>query len=123
MVVGAEHVERARALGLWDGHPDDLEESYYLRSPLAFADPRARRRVENLQKLFALFVEVPALERWLAPLLGLPPNLVLLSIFRTWFMYAYLRRIVPHRIGRDEALALGRTLFAVPSWEETHELA
>lgn len=115
--------ERARALGLWDGHPDDLEESYYVRSPLRFPDPRARRRAERLQRLFALLVEVPSLERWLAPLVSRAPDLVLLSIFRAWFMYAYLRRIVPHPIGRQEALALARTLFAVPSLEETHDVA
>ena len=68
---------------------------------------------ENLQKWFALLVETPGLERLVRPLLHLPPNLIFLSIFRAWDMVCYVRRIVPHRLRREELTELVANLFGV----------
>jgi radical SAM superfamily enzyme YgiQ (UPF0313 family) len=113
---------RAEEMGVFDGDLDRIEESYYLTSPLRHRSPRSRRHVENLQKLFALAVETPLLEPLVRRLVELPPNLVYLSMFRAWFAYCYLRRIVPHRPTGEELRGLLETFFAPPTPEANEAL-
>jgi anaerobic magnesium-protoporphyrin IX monomethyl ester cyclase len=105
--------ELARATGQWSGDLESIGPNYYLESPLRLGDERQQRVRENLQKWFALLVETPGLERLVRPWLRLPPNLVFLSIFRAWYAMCYVRRIVPHRLGRDELAELGANLFGL----------
>ncbi len=110
---GTELGRRAVREGLFDGDFGRIDYNYYLRSALRFADDAALRRVENLQKLFALLVEAP----WLGPLvrllLGLAPNMAFLSVFRAWYLYCYRRRIVRCRLARGELRELALSLFGI----------
>jgi len=113
--------EAARREGLFAGDLDRIESSYYRTSPLALA-PAERCAVEALQKLFAVLVEAPWLERPLRPLLRRPPGLALTCLFRAWYAYCYTRRIIPHRMGRGELGELLRNLFGVFPVEANREL-
>jgi radical SAM superfamily enzyme YgiQ (UPF0313 family) len=119
---GTELGRRAEREGLFDGRLDGIAPSYYSRSPLRFADERRRREVENLQRLFAVLVEAPALERLARPLLRLQPGAALGSIFKAWYMYCYTRRIIPHRLARGELGELARRLLGVLPPEVNDEL-
>ena len=118
---GTELGRRAEAMGLFDGGYDAIECNYYLRSPLTYATETERRETENLQKLFAVLVEAPWLERLVRPLLRWKPNLAFLSIFRAWYIYCYRRRIVPHRLTRPELRELMQSLFGLYPPEVNHE--
>jgi radical SAM superfamily enzyme YgiQ (UPF0313 family) len=114
--------ERAKELGLYDGDPDRIEENYYLTSPLRHFSRQEKHRVENLQKLFGLAAAEPRLEPLIRRLIALPPNLIYLSLFRAWFAYCYLRRIVPHRPTTEELRGLVQTLFAPAGREQNEDL-
>ena len=118
---GTELARQAEAMGLFDGDYDAIDYNYYLRSPLAFASEAERRETENLQKLFAVLVEAPWLERLVRRMLRWKPNLTFLSIFRTWYIYCYRRRIVPHRLTRPELRELARSIFGLYPPEANHE--
>jgi anaerobic magnesium-protoporphyrin IX monomethyl ester cyclase len=118
---GTDLAAHACRLGLFDGDPERLGPNYYIDSPLRFADAH-KRETENLQKLFAVLVEAPWLEPLVRPLLRLPPNLFLLSVFRAWFLYCYARRIVPHRLNWGHAAELLRNLFGIFPEDANHEL-
>jgi anaerobic magnesium-protoporphyrin IX monomethyl ester cyclase len=105
--------ERARHDGQWDGDVEQIGSNYYLRSPLRLGDANEQRIRENLHKWFALLVEAPGLEQLVRPLLRLPPNIVFLSIFRAWYSACYVRRIMPHRLRRQEISELLANLFGV----------
>jgi hypothetical protein len=118
---GTELGRRAEELGLFDGGHDQIEYNYYLRSPLTYETVNERRETENLQKLFAVLVEAPWLERLARPLLRRKQGLTLLSIFRAWYIYCYRRRIVPHRLTRAELRELLQSLFGLYPPEVNHE--
>jgi anaerobic magnesium-protoporphyrin IX monomethyl ester cyclase len=120
---GTELADRAKAGGAFAGDVDRIGTSYYVESPLTFSTEREKRETENLQKLFALLVEAPWLERVVRPLLGLPENMLTISVFRAWYMYCYTARIVPHRLRSSELLELARSLFGVFAPEANRELA
>jgi radical SAM superfamily enzyme YgiQ (UPF0313 family) len=119
---GTQLARRARDLGLFDGDHERLGPNYYVDSPLAFTDPSAKHETENLQKLFAVLVEAPWLEPIVRPLLRLPPNVFLLSVFRAWYVYCYARRIVPHRLRWRMAVELVQSLFGIFPEEANREL-
>jgi anaerobic magnesium-protoporphyrin IX monomethyl ester cyclase len=119
---GTDLGRRACELGLFDGDHERLGCNYYIDSPLRFADPSHKRETENLQKLFAVLVEAPWLEPVVRPLLRLPTNLFMLSVFRAWYMYCYARRIVPHRLRWPTAVELVRSLFGLFPEEANREL-
>lgn len=68
-------------------------------SPLRFADPREKRRMENLQKFFPLTVKLP----WLAPLVRrlveLPQNRLYRAIYMASVNFGIHFCAVPPRIG------------------------
>lgn len=107
---GTQLGRRAADEGWFDGDLDAIQQNYYLRSPLKF-EPAEKRRIENLQKFFAVLVEAPWLEPLVWRLLDRQPNMVFLSIFRAWYMWCYTRRIVPHRPAAGERRELLNTLF------------
>jgi anaerobic magnesium-protoporphyrin IX monomethyl ester cyclase len=114
--------ELARTTGQWVGDLESIGPNYYLESPLRLGDAREQRVRENLQKWFALLVETPGLEPLVRPLLALPPNLAFLSIFRAWYAMCYVRRIVPHRLGREELAELGANLFGISPPDANRDL-
>lgn len=75
-----------------------LDFTYYNRSHLRFRDAVEKRRIENLQKLFAVAVAVP----WLTPLVKgltrLRPNRIFKAIFRTMYLIFHQTEIFPHRM-------------------------
>ncbi len=119
---GTELGERAVREGRFDGEYDTLDYSYYLRSPLRWKNARQKRQIENLHKFFSIVVEAPWLEPLVRPLLGGKSRLAYLCMFRAWYMYCYTRRIVPHRMSRDEVKTLVRWLFGIYQEEPNREI-
>ena len=109
---GTAIAETARRSGEFDGDLSSIDFTYYQRSPLK-RDPRQKRRIENLQKLFALAVEAPALLPLILRLVDLPPNLVFHSVFRCWFLWCYHTRVMPHRLRPREVLQVLAGVFGV----------
>ena len=110
---GTAIAETAKRTGAFDGDLSSIDFSYYQRSPLTFSSEAERRRIENLQKLFAVAVEAPALLPVVRRLVELPPNLVFSSLFRCWFLWCYHTRIMPHRLSAREMLAILSGVFGV----------
>jgi hypothetical protein len=110
---GTEIDRYAREHGHFDGDYSAIGYNYYFRSPLRFASEAERQQIENLQKLFAVTAEAP----WLLPivrrLIRLRPNLVFTSIFRWWYAWCYLRRIMRHRLRWADVLETLRVLFGI----------
>jgi radical SAM superfamily enzyme YgiQ (UPF0313 family) len=110
---GTAIAEIAERTGAFNGDLSSIDFSYYQRSPLTFSSEAERRRIENLQKLFAVAVEAPALLPVVRRLVELPPNLVFSSLFRCWFLWCYHTRIMPHRLSAHEILAILSGVFGV----------
>ena len=72
--------------------------TYYNRSPLRFRSAAEKRRIENLQKLFAVAVALPSLTPAVKCLTRLKPNRVFKAIFRTAYMVLHQTEIFPHRM-------------------------
>lgn len=110
---GTEIDRYAREHGHFDGDYSAIGYNYYFRSPLRFASEAERQQIENLQKLFAVTAEAP----WLLPivrrLIRLRSNLVFTSIFRWWYAWCYLRRIMRHRLRWADVLETLRVLFGI----------
>jgi radical SAM superfamily enzyme YgiQ (UPF0313 family) len=116
--LGAYAVEK----GFFDGDFEKIEYNYYLRSPMAFRNAKEKNETENLQKFFAILTEAPWLEPAIRPWLKKRPNLVWLSMFRAWFAYSYLFRIIPHRMSRKEKLEVIKNLFGIFKSEAKNEV-
>jgi hypothetical protein len=110
---GTAIADCASRSGAFDGDLSSIDFTYYQRSPLKFADPREKRRIENLQKLFAIAVEAPSLLPLILRLVELPQNLVFHSVFRTWFLWCYHTRIIPHRLQPRDVVAMIASVFGV----------
>jgi anaerobic magnesium-protoporphyrin IX monomethyl ester cyclase len=89
--------EYARDHGYVKGSLADIDPSAWERSILSFASPKEKRRIENLNKLFALVVEWPWLASTVRRLIGLPPNPVFRLGYKLWKGYAIKNRIHPYR--------------------------
>jgi anaerobic magnesium-protoporphyrin IX monomethyl ester cyclase len=76
--------------------------SYYLKSPLTFASSLQKRRVENLQKLFAVAVLAPFLTPLLLFVTRLPPNRLFRTIFRSVYFMFHSTEIFPVATGFRE---------------------
>jgi len=95
----------AETHGFFDGNYEALDFSYYHRSHIRFGSSQEKRRIENLQKLFAVAVLLPKWT-WLVRLLTrLPPNPVFRAIFRTGYLIFHQTEIFPHRKRVSEWLA------------------
>jgi radical SAM superfamily enzyme YgiQ (UPF0313 family) len=90
--------EQAERDGWFDGDFDGLDFSYYDRSHLRFADPSDKRRVENLQRLFAVAAKLPLPVPLVERLVRLPPNRIFDTIFKTVYLVYHQSEIFPHRI-------------------------
>jgi hypothetical protein len=60
---GTRLAEIARERGFWDGDVEGLSHNYYSGARMREVVPGDRRRIENLQRLFALAVEHPEVRR------------------------------------------------------------
>ncbi|MCE5324864.1 MAG: B12-binding domain-containing radical SAM protein [Planctomycetaceae bacterium] len=102
---GTELARYARENGYYDGRGDDLDFTYYGRSHLRFERPGDKRRIENLQKLFAVGVAMP----WSMPLIKLLARLrhnrVFNTIFRSVYVVFHQSTIFPHRMTMKDWLA------------------
>jgi anaerobic magnesium-protoporphyrin IX monomethyl ester cyclase len=89
---GTEIARRAAAMGLFDGNFDELSSSYFSPSPIRFSSPREKRRIVNLQRLFALSVAFPEVRRHIDRLVELPENRFYLHLFKTFNHRAFHHR-------------------------------
>jgi anaerobic magnesium-protoporphyrin IX monomethyl ester cyclase len=99
------------ALGEWAyehgwmmGTFDDLSGSVSDDTVIRFGSAEEKRQIENLQKLFALGVEVP----WLLPvirrLIRLPSNRLFWLVYKVWKGWAIKNRMFPFRMTPREYL-------------------
>lgn len=111
---GTKLAKFAERNGHFGGNYDNLDFTYYSASHLRFKDEKEKRRIENLQKLFAVAVAVPSLT-WLVKLLiRLPPNRVFKAIFRTMYLMFHQTEIFPHRMGLADWLRNFRHIAKEP---------
>ncbi len=99
---GTELGEYARAFGYSGETFDDIDESAWERSVLKFASEEEKRRIETLQKLFALTVEVPSLRPLTKQLIKLPNNRLYWLAHKLWKGYVIKKRIHPHHLSPRE---------------------
>jgi len=111
----------AREHGHFDGDYSAIDHNYYFRSPLKFGSDEEKRKIENLHKLFAITAEVPYLLPIVQRLIGLPRNLIFNSIFRCWYAFCYLTRIMPHRLRAADVVETLKVLFGIYPKEALHE--
>ncbi|NPV06557.1 MAG: B12-binding domain-containing radical SAM protein [Anaerolineae bacterium] len=97
--------EMALQEGYMHGTFDDLSGSVTLSTPIRFQDENEGHQVENLQKLFALTVEFPALLPLVRRLIRLPPNPLFWLVYKAWKGYAMKRRMFPYHLSPGEYLA------------------
>ncbi|MGI6207609.1 MAG: B12-binding domain-containing radical SAM protein [Anaerolineae bacterium] len=96
--------EMAFQEGYMHGTFDDLSGSVTLGTPIRFRDEADARRIENLQKLFALTVEFPFLLPLVRRLISLPPNPAFWFVYKAWKGYAMKQRMFPYRLSPREYL-------------------
>jgi hypothetical protein len=86
------------------GSFDDLSGSVSDDTVIRFGSQDEKRQIENLQKLFALGVEL----RWLLPsirrLIRLPSNRVFWLVYKLWKGWAIKRRMFPFAMSPREYL-------------------
>jgi radical SAM superfamily enzyme YgiQ (UPF0313 family) len=95
---GTRLAEYAETHGFYRGDYSDLDFTYYDRSHLHFATAAERTRIENLQKLFAVAVALPASTRAVIALTRLRPNRVFRAVFRSTYLLFHQSEIFPHRM-------------------------
>lgn len=93
--------------GLLEGDFNDIDSSAWSKSVLKFPVAE-KRQIENLQKLFAITVEFPALLPLTRRLLKLPSNPLFWLIHKLWKGYTVQRRIHPVRWSAGAYLAVLR---------------
>jgi radical SAM superfamily enzyme YgiQ (UPF0313 family) len=99
------------ALGEWAythgwmaGSFDDLSGSVSDDTVIKFGSEFEKRQIENLQKLFALGVEFPALLPLIRRLIRLPQNRLYWLAYKVWKGWAIKNRIFPFRMTPREYL-------------------
>ncbi|NLE75487.1 MAG: B12-binding domain-containing radical SAM protein [Chloroflexi bacterium] len=90
--------EMALREGYMEGTFDDLSGSVSDSTVIRFSSEKEKRQIENLQKLFALNVEVPWLSGLVRRLVSLPRNRAFWFIYKLWKGYALNRRMFPMRM-------------------------
>jgi anaerobic magnesium-protoporphyrin IX monomethyl ester cyclase len=83
---GTGLADYAKQHGYYTGEDQELDFTYYNRSHLQFTSPREKRRIENLQKLFAVGVALPLLTPLIRLLTRLPQNAIFKAIFRVMYL-------------------------------------
>lgn len=94
--------EMALQEGYMHGTFDDLSGSVTMGTPIRFGSDQETRRIENLQKLFALTVEFPFLLPLVRRMVSLPQNPVFWFIYKAWKGYAMKRRMFPYPLSASE---------------------
>jgi len=94
--------EEAMRQGLMSGTFEDISASVAEKSVIKFSSEGERRAVENLQKLFAITVELPFLLPLVKQLIKLPRNPFFWLIYKLWKGYALKRRVLPHHLSARE---------------------
>ncbi len=99
------------ALGEWAyqqgwmmGSFDDLSGSVSDTTIIKFGSEAEKRQIENLQKLFALAVEMPRLWPLIRHLIRLPPNWLFWLAYKLWKGWAIKNRMFPFRMTPREYL-------------------
>jgi radical SAM superfamily enzyme YgiQ (UPF0313 family) len=95
---GTALAQYAADIGCYQPGKESLDFTYYNRSPLRFRSAAEKRRIENLQKLFAVAVALPSLTPVVKWLTCLRPNRVFKAIFRTVYLVLHQTEIFPHRM-------------------------
>ena len=88
--------------GHYKGDSTDLDFTYYDRSHLEFRTAKEKRRIENLQKLFAPAVALPSLTPVVKLMTRLPSNAIFKAIFRTMYLIVHQTDIFPHKMTVSE---------------------
>jgi radical SAM superfamily enzyme YgiQ (UPF0313 family) len=94
--------------GYFDGNFDRIDQSYYTESVLRFSSEDERVQIENLQKLFALTVALPAIEPLVRRLIKLPPNDFFYAAFRAFYYIYHITDVMPRRPDREPGLIRSR---------------
>ena len=80
------------------GDFDLIDDSYYTESVLSFSSASEKRQIENLHKVFAVVVAIPALLPIAKRLLKLPPNDFFYAMFRSWYLICHMTDVMPRRL-------------------------
>ncbi len=83
--------EYAIKQGYFDGDFDSLDYDYYSTSVLNPPGPQ-RHMIENIQRLFAVGVEFPFVQRAIRWAARFPKNVFFLALFKFWHYYCFNRR-------------------------------
>ncbi len=83
--------------GFFSGDFDLIDDSYYTESVLTFADPKDKRRTENLHKFFAVTCALPELLPVVMRLIDLPTNDFYYAMFRAWYLVCHMTDVMPRR--------------------------
>ncbi|MBT3294101.1 MAG: B12-binding domain-containing radical SAM protein [Verrucomicrobia bacterium] len=92
----------AIANGHYKGDGTDLDFTYYDHSHLEFRSAKEKRRIENLQKLFAPAVALPSLTPLVKLMTHLPSNPIFKAIFGTMYLIVHQTDIFPHKMTLSE---------------------
>jgi anaerobic magnesium-protoporphyrin IX monomethyl ester cyclase len=96
--------EWASAEGWMVGSFDDLSGSVSDNTVIRFGSEAEKRQIENLQKLFALGVELPWLTPVLRQLIRLPSNRLFWLTYKLWKGWAIKNRMFPFKMTPREYL-------------------
>ncbi len=99
---GTGVADHAIEKGWFSGDFEAIDRSYYTESVLRFPDPRDKRRVENLHKVFAVAAAIPALLPLWKRLLDLPPNDFFYAVFRAWYFVCHVSEIMPRHLDLEQ---------------------
>lgn len=99
--------------GYFSGDWDLIDESYYTESVLSFSSAAEKQMIENLHKLFAVTVALPALLPLVRRLLPLPANDFFYAMFRSWYLVCHMTDVMPRRLEPKEMLESLLGVFGV----------
>ena len=89
---GTEIARRAMEMGVFDGNFNAISSSYFYSSPFRFPDKRDKRRIVNLQRLFAIAVDYPEVRRFIDRLVDVPETDFYVHLFRTYNRFAFYNK-------------------------------
>ena len=101
----------ARDSGYFDGDYSAIGYNYYFRSPLRFRSESERRQIENSAEVVRRGGRGDLVAADRAAMMRLPPNLIFTSVFRWWYSWCYLRRIMRYRLRWADVFDTLRVLF------------
>lgn len=94
---GTKLAADAIQLGSFDGDFEKISFTYYDDSPLDFRNVIEKRRIENLQKLFAFAVTFPMATPLVRLLTFLPKNRLFKAVFSVLYLAFHQSEIFPHK--------------------------